>query len=146
MIFRKPGRMAAHSARYGAVGGGTGKDELNVGPRFLILFCDPWCLFNIAQSSLSCLPGPNSAKGSGIFFPHAMRRLRATPRPFGFVDRSALLLCCRSFNNKYAALRRAMTNRLDRIVCRRILPGLRFLHTIKLDHNESLRRFAFNGF
>src|SRR5579864_7367441 len=62
-----------------------------------------------------------------------------------FAEPSALLLRSGAFNDEYAALRRAMTNRLDGIVRRRIFPSLRFLDAVERDHHKALRRFAFNG-
>src|SRR5882672_3190417 len=49
---------------------------------------------------------------------------------------------CDAFGDKYAALRGAMPDRLDRLVGWRILPGLRFLHAVKGDHYEALWRIA----
>ena len=88
--------------------------------------------------------GPREPKGA------ALPGLRSPSRAKGarcswIVEPSALLLRSGAFNDKYTALRRAMTDRLDGIVRRRIFPGLRFLHAVERDHHEALRRFAFNG-
>src|ERR1700693_2208764 len=62
-----------------------------------------------------------------------------------FPEASAPLLGTGAFNDKYAALRRTVPDRLDGIIRRRIFPGLRFLHAFELNHDEALWRFSFDG-
>ena len=49
-----------------------------------------------------------------------------------------------AFDDKYAALGRALPQRLDRGIGWRIVPGARFLRTVESDHHDrALGRFAF---
>src|SRR5216684_4880602 len=57
-----------------------------------------------------------------------------------FVDESVPSRGGDAFGDKYAALRRAMPDRLDRLIGWRILPALRFLHAVEGDHHKAFWR------
>jgi hypothetical protein len=52
-------------------------------------------------------------------------------RPAGVYGQRVLLLGRDALDDKCAGLRRAMPDRLDRVIGRRIIPGARFLHAVK---------------
>src|SRR5438105_6820387 len=47
-------------------------------------------------------------------------------------------LRCYTFDDKYAARRRAMPDGLDGLICRGILPGARLLRAVESDHDETI--------
>jgi hypothetical protein len=73
------------------------------------------------------------------------RLVLVSARRLQLMDTSVLSLRSDALDDKCSGIRRAMPDRLDRVIGRRIIPGACFLHAIKSNYHNALRRFTFKN-